>query len=519
MPWWSKASTALTTPLGVKSIGASFTASRFPEYPVKLETETIGYIQCMVQVPGASLGIFKGNKMVPKIRFFRISSKGQVKSGALETVPGYYNHLPVLDIDTSSYASTTTQHHIDTFTKQTGLPMKNVNDMNALYGTIFVLPNGDFGKTEPIFVTDGNNPATTTLADGKQNAINESNRIRDAILTAALKEKNAADAAGAGATALNGAYTVNGQINADNLITVLTAVNGLATGGGAVQVLAANSIQKIVDAAVAEMPLLTDAGKIIAFLKSGHITQTICNNANFDDKTVALLFMVHANKIDVHFIKKRSIGDTHYISKSAKDILTISYTEAGADNANMMTILDLICLPVSFRVANAVNSPATITYGFRNRHTQAATLPHDAANTADLVYPFTSDSREVALITGRAINRQEAVVASAKFTNAPTIAKLTDLHGLLCDKKPEILTSDPCTAIQENIKNLQTGQTGGRRSRKRMNKNKRASSRHSRRHSRRHGHNSRKRYSAGSKSKSGLKSKSASKRRRNQRLQ
>ena len=53
-----------------------------------------------------------------------------------------------------------------------------------------------------------------------------------------------------------------------------------------------------------------------------------------------------------------------------------------------------------------------------------------------------------------------------------------------------------------------------RRSRKRMNKNKRASSRHrhSRRHSRRHmhGHNSRKRYSAGSKSKS------ASKRRRNQ---
>ena len=74
------------------------------------------------------------------------------------------------------------------------------------------------------------------------------------------------------------------------------------------------------------------------------------------------------------------------------------------------------------------------------------------------------------------------------------------------NKKPELLQmlrADGASYALVDGNIVKTAYAGGRRSRKRMNKNKRASSRHSRRHSRRHkhGHNSRKRYSAGSKSK------------------
>ena len=678
MPWWSKASTALTTPLGVESISASFAASRIAEYPVKLETETIGYMKSNVQISGDRIGgISLKRQLATKSRYFRISSKGQVKSGALEVIPSYYNHLPVLENDTTINAgSTTTQDKINRFAEKTGLHLKNENGMNGLYQIIYGLADGDFGKTEPM-VTVNNLAATTSLATGKKNAMDESKRIQDVILNAAIDEKNAAVAAAAaapppaqadpnvaaladkygaaniadGAAAIavltavndlaNNAAGTAGQalaaaeiaaivdiiankraaaetaasmnVSADttalankygNAINdyndanrALTSLNGLATGGNAdgqglaatdiatiVQLietrraaaaaaaapaaaaadpnvatleqayhsmdagnfievlgnlitmassnkLAKDSIDKIVEEARKEIPILTDAVKIIAFLRSVIITNNICSNPMFteDPKNpiIALLFMVYVDKIDVHFIKKRStpvpfrkttvIGDTHYISKSAKDILTFNYSMArdGVDKSAMLEILNLICLPVSFKISDTTSTNAT-TYGFRNRHTAAATRPYENVSITP-IYPFTADNGEINLILGRATAKQEAVEASAKFNNAPTIAKLTDLHGLLCNKTPVILTSgngSPCEAIQQNINKLQSGQAGGRRSRKRMNKNKRASSRHSRRHM--HGHNSRKRYSAGSKSKSGTKSKSASNRRRNQ---
>lgn len=516
MPFFKKAWTALSTPLGVESLGASAIANaRAIEYPVKLETEVIGYISGQVGTSTVDsrtwYGAEKTRLKTFSTKYFKISSKGQVKTGYTDTTPDI--RLPTLDLES------VTQDTIDAFTHKTGLIIKPLNDIAELYTVIKRYENGNIPD---LYIT--NPTANTSLDTGKTNAVNESIRIENSILTAV--KAAAADAAAkfttdpsdANAIALNTAYNTSGTITTDNLITILTAVNATPA--------TQSSIDPIVLAARGEIPLLDNANKTLAFLKSVPITDFICSHENFDDKTVALLFMVYADRLDVHFIKKRStvplrkttvFGDTHYISRSSKDILPISYSApalgGGVDKNAMLEILNLICLPVSFKIADTTNN--NITYGFRNRHTVAATLPHEA--TGQLIYPFTSDSSEVPLILGRADNRQASVLASAKFNNAPTIAKLTDLHGLLCDKNPVILQSGPCEAIQKNIEKLQAGQAGGRRSRKRMNKNKRASSRHSRRQ--RHGHNSRKRYSAGSKSKSGLKSKSASNRRRNQKQQ
>ena len=412
--------------------------------------------------------------------------------------------------DQAAFAASYGANPIDTFDRLTAALLS----VNTLATGAAAAAGQALAAAEIIAIVDIIDQRRTNAADA-------------AAAPAAAGVAPAAAAADPDAAALAGVYAASGAISADNLI-VLTAVNALATGGGgAGQALAATSIGVITAAATAKIPLLDNADKIIAFIKSVPITERICghSHAKFDDKTVALLFMVYAGRLDVHFIKKRStvpyrkttvIGDTHYISRSIKDILTIKYNEIDVDNkTTMLKILSLICLPVSFKIANIpddypTNTAITYTYGFRNRHTAAATLPYE--NVGTLRYPFTADNGEINLILGRATNRQEAVVASAQFNNAPAIAKLTDLKGLLCDKDPEILTAPSCTAIQTRIGNLESGQAGGRRSRKRMNKNKRASSRHSRRQ--RHGHNSRKRYSAGSKSKSGTKSKSASKRRR-----
>ena len=514
MPFFKKAWTALSTPLGVESLGASAIANaRAIEYPVKLETEVIGYISGQVGTSTVDsrtwYGAEKTRLKTFSTKYFKISSKGQVKTGYTDTTPDI--RLPTLDLES------VTQDTIDAFTHKTGLIIKPLNDIAELYTVIKRYENGNIPD---LYIT--NPTANTSLDTGKTNAVNESIRIENSILTAV---KAAADAAAAAlnadpqdaeAVALNDAYTASGTIDADNLITVLKAVNELATTAFAPIVLAARG----------EIPLLDNANKTLAFLKSVPITDLICSHENFDDKTVALLFMVYADRLDVHFIKKRStvplrkttvFGDTHYISRSSKDILPISYSApalgGGVDKNAMLEILNLICLPVSFKIADTTNN--NITYGFRNRHTVAATLPHEA--TGQLIYPFTSDSSEVPLILGRADNRQASVLASAKFNNAPTIAKLADLHGLLCKANHELLEVNSCTKIANEKDRLEKGQAGGRRSRKRMNKNKRASSRHSRRQ--RHGHNSRKRYSAGSKSKSGLKSKSASNRRRNQKQQ
>jgi hypothetical protein len=654
MSLWDKAKTAVSTTYGFKSLGASFTANaRVIEYPVKLETEVIGYVSGEFTTKNSAF--MKSSVRGTRQTNFRISSDGKVLAGFVDERKDY---LPVLNIQH------VTQPNKNEFTNKTGLTLKDDAGLSELFGLLTQRANGTFNiRDEALYVTTPA-PTNTAMNQGKTNAINESKKIQEIILTAARAQATAAaaaagpgasgaheaalvaayptdqidnyahlnaalesvntlstrgqaagsqlatqeiativgliekrraaaasntgdneaalteayltdqintydllnaalasvntlatgqstgyqlaqqeianilqiieqrrkdaitasDAAAADAAALHGAYSASGQVNTDNLINVLTAVKKLATVGQ-------TGIDLIILAPEKEMPLSTFQ-KMIAFLKSVGITDKICHHEVFDEKTVALLFMVYADRLDVHFIKKRStvpfrqttvIGDTHYISRSSKYILRIDYSQIGTTK-DALEILHLICLPVSFKIVDTTNTNATL-YGFRNRYTEAATLPH-GDTTIDLVYPFTMDTRdisEVDLITGRATNRQEAVVASATFTNAPAIDRLTELQELLCYKKPEILDSTVCGNIKTNITNLQKGQGGGRRSRKRMNKRTSSRHRHSRRpghrHSRRHGHNSRKRYSAGSKSKSGLKSKSASKRRRNQRLQ
>jgi len=599
MPSWWK--TAVSHPgLATESEKAKLKAMRFREYPVKLETETIGYVKGQFRTTTTTSRTFYGAAKIrsgsTSLKYFKISSKGQVKSG-------YYTdplneNLPILDLDNL------TEERIKEFTQKTGLT--ELADIRSRYEEIQRYENGNIPE---LYITY-RGAATTTLADGKTHSKAEYTKIRGAIVAAALNEQATATKAAAPAapvqvdpnvTALAEKYG-GSQITNANVIDVLTKLIALAaspqadghqlaeqditdivakieqkrdaanspaaaaaSGVGAAapdldkaaladkyggsQITSANvidvltavnelksqasqaSIENIVNAAKAEMPLLINFKKIIAFLKSGPITEKICSDTNFDDKTVvALLFMVYTDRLDVHFIKKRLtlpfrkttvIVDTHYISSDSKDILTIPYTDLiDVNEIAMLEILNLICLPVSFRIVKVVNNKqmGKPKYGFRNRHTEAATRQYAVEkNDERVVYPFTSDTSEIDLILYRADDKNKAVEASAKFTNAPTIAKLTDLQELLCVRDPKILTDDGCAAIKKNIETL-GGQAGGRRSRKRMNKNKRASSRQSRRHRHRHvhGHNSRKRYSAGSKSKSGLNSKSSSKRRRNQ---
>ena len=384
--------------------------------------------------------------------------------------------------------------------------------------------------------------ATGGAADGKDLAAAEIDAIVQDIERRRTAAADAAAAAGAGAAqvdpdavALAAVYS-KAPISTDNVISILTAVNALATQASQ------DSIAAIVAAVKAVIPILDSVPKIISFLKSVKYTDDICGHSHnkFDDKTAALLFMVRADKTDVHFIKTRSVATrnmttltNHYISSDSKDILIFDNPSLppGAPpppgpidtSAQMIEVLKMICLPVSFKIVNTAANNEN-TYGFRNRHTPAATIPYAVTDDKTVVYPFTSDNSEVDLILGRATAKQGAVVASAKFTNAPTIAKLTDLQGLLCQgiDSEKIIGKASCDLLVNRKTYLESQLSGGRRSRKRMNKNKRASSRHSRRpghghrHKHGHGHNSRKRYSAGSKSKSGLKSKSASKRRRNQ---